>query len=161
MGFDLYGRKLRDVPVDYANPAKGQYFRANVWSWRPLWELTCRIGNDILTDEDCERGSYNDGHFIDEKKAIALADRFSAMISLGHHRDLADQHNATMNALPLEDCVHCNGTGQRDDEYVQGECNGCGAKGKKETTVSFYRMHPDYIEEFEDFLRHSDGFEIC
>lgn len=160
MGFDLYGTKMRNAPVNYDNPEKGQYFRANVWSWRPLWDLTCQIGSDILSQRDVEAGSFNDGHLISEAKSIELADRFSVMISLGHHCDLVEKHNATMDALPLELCEHCSGTGQRDDEYVQGECNGCNGNGKKETVASFYRMYPDHIEEYETFLRHSGGFEI-
>jgi len=54
MGFDLYGTNGGNEKIDHDNPVEGQYFRANVWYWRPLWDLTCSIGKDILTDRDIE-----------------------------------------------------------------------------------------------------------
>ena len=160
MGFDLYGSRTSDDDVDHDNPKKGEYFRANVWSWRPLWDLTCHIGSDVLTDEDSMKGTYNDGHFIDEKKAIALADCLSFLIKSGEHRTIVEKHNASLDALPLEECIHCGGTGKRNDEYVKGTCNACHGEGESKSVKTFYRMYTDYIEEFESFLRHCDGFSI-
>tara|TARA_R110000744_G_scaffold33190_10_gene77454 strand:+ start:298 stop:789 length:492 start_codon:yes stop_codon:yes gene_type:complete len=162
MGFDLYGTKVRDsgAKLDYNNPVEGQYFRANVWFWRPLWNLACEIGEDILTETDIESGQFNDGHHISESKSMALANLFKKMIEKGEHHTIVAMLDADKNTLPLEKCSHCDGTGQRDDEYVQGECNGCEGTGEKESFETWYGLHVEGIEEFENFLRHSGGFRI-
>ena len=40
MGMDVYGK----------NPSNGdgEYFRANVWSWRPIYSLTVELCSDLL-----------------------------------------------------------------------------------------------------------------
>ena len=40
----------------------GDYFRANVWWWRPLWECVAYFCDDILSEEDIAKGTYNDGY---------------------------------------------------------------------------------------------------
>ena len=84
MGFDLYGErpnvkegtvKPKEIDWDTATQEEkevywelqdkfraenpGDYFRANVWTWRPIWNFTCEMCPDILTEEDLERGHYN------------------------------------------------------------------------------------------------------
>ena len=162
MGFDLYGTKVRDsgAKLDYNNPVEGQYFRANVWFWRPLWKLACEIGENILTETDIESGQFNDGHHISEEKSTALADLFQKMISTGEHITLCAMVEARQKTLPLEKCSHCDGTGQRDDEYVQGECNGCEGKGKKSDWSKSYPFYSENVRQFERFCEKSGGFEI-
>ena len=77
MGFDLYGErptikegtvKPKEINWDTATQEEkeayweaqykfreanpGDYFRANVWGWRPIWEFVCEMCPDILTEED-------------------------------------------------------------------------------------------------------------
>ena len=68
MGFDLYG-------MNATSKEEGDYFRANVWWWRPLWQYVSITCEDILTENDMERGSYNDGHRISKTKANRIASR--------------------------------------------------------------------------------------
>lgn len=161
MGFDLYGTNGGNEKIDHDNPVEGQYFRANVWYWRPLWDLTCIIGKDILTDDDIKGGQFNDGHHISEEKSVELADLFKELIREGLHRTIVAEKDAYLNTLPLEKCTYCSGTGERDDEHVKGECNGCKGRGETESTQTWYRLDVPLIEEFETFMRHSGGFEIC
>jgi len=160
MGFDLYGSNHTEKEVDWENPVDGQYFRANVWGWRPLWSLACNVGEDVLNEVDVEGGQFNDGHHITEEKSVALADLFQAMISKGEHHTLCAMVEARQKTLPLEKCSHCDGTGQRDDQYVKGECSGCEGKGERESFESWYTLDVERIEAFENFLRHSGGFSI-
>ena len=53
----------------------GIYFRANIWSWRPIWAMVEKLCDDILTEEDIKHGSYNDGFLIDTMKAELLGQR--------------------------------------------------------------------------------------
>ena len=51
---------------DDDNP--GRYFRNNVWFWRPLWQFVCASCDNVLTEKDMDRGSFNDGHKISKTK---------------------------------------------------------------------------------------------
>ena len=86
MGFDVYGR---EPIVDSPKPTKpdnwdemsgeeqyewrkkyifpwqeknpGDYFRASMWSWRPLWEIMEKTCSSILGEEMLSSLCYNDG----------------------------------------------------------------------------------------------------
>ena len=64
---------------EYESKNIGIYFRANVWSWRPIWEMTERLCDDILTKEDFKRGAYNDGYLIDAMKADLIGQRLISL----------------------------------------------------------------------------------
>ena len=68
MGFDLYSTGKH-------KSEKGEYFRNNVWWWRPLWDWTYEQCQDILSDKEYERGTYNDCYAIDGERANKIADR--------------------------------------------------------------------------------------
>jgi hypothetical protein len=72
MGFDLYGIK--------AINKKGEYFRNNVWGWRPLWNYICNVGKNILTNKDMEEGEWNNGHTINATKTKKLVEALEASI---------------------------------------------------------------------------------
>ena len=99
MGFDLYGRNPHnpsghvrpnidwtdssiteddkkeyfDAVDKYESRVKGDYFRANVWWWRPIWNFVTNYCDDILSDKDIEKGSFNDGHFINKAKRVHVS----------------------------------------------------------------------------------------
>lgn len=71
MGFDIFGT----APVN----AKGEYFRNNVWWWRPLQcliELTCA---DILSDQELNELGLNDGYAYSAAQATAIGERLEAV----------------------------------------------------------------------------------
>ena len=53
MGMDVYGK----------NPSndEGKYFRANIWSWRPIYSLTVELCADLLDAETIEAMAANNG----------------------------------------------------------------------------------------------------
>ena len=81
---------------DEDNP--GRYFRNNVWWWRPLWDYVCTICDDILDEEDHDNGHSNGGHQIDEKKAIAIAERINLFIENGDAEDYAKERQIALSA---------------------------------------------------------------
>jgi len=88
MGFDIHGVKPTEVE-HYDNFKKeevvtGEYFRANVWYWRPLWTYICRTCDDILTEDDMEAGEYNDAHIISKSKAKRIATRLRKLDKNGY-----------------------------------------------------------------------------
>ena len=146
-----------------ANP--GIYFRNNVWWWRPLWQFVCERFDDILTENDMERGSYNDGHEITADKAMEIGVELTAMIESGRIKEYADRYKAELDALPQVECELCEGTGKRQDPPNKGAgdypCNGCSSTGKKDDWDKSYPFDVENVEAFAKFCLESGGFEIC
>jgi len=146
---------------EYQSNNRGVYFRANVWYWRPLWEYVCDVCDDILTEEDMEQGTYNDGHEIDNDKALDIANRLESLHKDGTNLKHQIEREVYLKNLAKVDCTTCNGTGQRNDEYVKGDCNGCEGQGKRESWESHYPFEADFVLEFAQFCKQSGGFSIC
>lgn len=153
MGFDLSG-------IAPANKV-GIYFRNNVWWWRPLWQYVNDACSHILTEEDATSGCFNDGHEISEKKAIAIANILETEIKEGRTEIWKQEREIALALLPKESCSICNGTGQRNDKYIMGECNACHGKGERESFENNYPFDVENVINFIKFCRNSGGFEIC
>ena len=150
MGMDVYGVE------PYTK--EGEYFRANVWCWRPLWDYVCEV---CSIDEDTQKsGHYNDGHRIDEDKAASIGLVLQSLLKSGLVQKYADHRQKELEALSDDQCKHCEGSGQRNDEYVQGTCNGCGGKGTVRPYETYYPLYVEAVEEFAEFAKQSGGFEI-
>jgi len=183
MGFDLYGvkpqltekqpelnwdespstkerEKYWEVKNKWEENNPGAYFRNNVWSWRPLWSYICEeVALTILTIEDMKRGDYNDGHCINAIKANYIADRIEKLDATGELEAFEKKYKANLDALPKEKCEHCNGSGVRDDQHVQGKCN-ASEGGMKDSWAKSYPFSADNVRDFAKFSRASGGFEI-
>lgn len=122
MGFDLFG-------------TSGNYFRANVWSWRPIVGLIEETG--LFDDEILGEISRNNGFPISGERARELADRLEAMLP-----DLPEEIQAK------DDC----GLRVDDDGRCIAQGNGSGRDP--------HWTDKEHLEEFIDFCRESDGFEV-
>jgi len=140
----------------------GTYFRNNVWYWRPLWDYVYSLCDDILTEDDHQSGHHNDGHLIDADKCEAIASRLALELLNGGVTKFKDDRQEYLDNLPLKKCDtgSCNGTGQRNDEFVKGECNGCGGTGKQKDFNTQYPFEEDNVREFHSFVKNCGGFEI-
>ena len=151
MGMEVYGV----APTSEG----GEYLRNNVWSWRPLWDF---VSESCDLDEDVElSGHFNDGMEIDEFTARRIAKTLFSLLNDGTVATYERAHDVLLKALPDEECKHCNGTGVRDDEYVQGKCNGCNGTGKVRPFETWYSFSEENVQKFAEFADHSGGFEIC
>jgi hypothetical protein len=182
MGFDIYGvkpelvgerpeinwdlafseekTKYHDALAKFEDDNPGFYFRNNVWWWRPLWLYICEeVAPDILTEEDKERGSYNDAHHINAIKANYIADKIEKIDAAGELDAFEKKYRAELAALDKVKCEHCNGSGIRNDRYVQGKCNVC-INGMREHWGTNYPFEATNVREFAKFARASGGFEI-
>jgi len=149
--------------MDLSSTKNDAYFRANVWSWRPIWNLVrVEVG---LTDDEYFSGSCNDGFEITEEKAKEIHDKLSEL----DLPKIIKEYHYYLDTLPLEDCNICDGSGKRDDDNVKGDCNACNNEytkeegipvGKQKNWQTNYRMYQDHIEEFIDFCDKSKGFQI-
>lgn len=123
MGMDVYGLKPKNK--------KGEYFRANVWSWRPIVTIMEEAGGEELFDEKSwESMHFNDGAGIqDSALAYELGNRISEWIT---RKDLYDGHWTEYN--PYE----------HGDKFDQQ-----------------YGISREHVNEFVRFLRNCGGFSVC
>ncbi len=176
MGMDVYGKNPRS--------ATGEYFRRNVWGWRPLAEFIRANAPDEAAG--CKYWHSNDGDGLDDLGATALALKLYRLFEDGAARDWITERDAALAALPDEPCKHCNGTGIRSDETAVklgwplkvveatdangrpnpragqiGSCNACGGRGSAKPFATSYHLEERDVTEFAAFLAECGGFEIC
>ena len=168
---DVYGNN----PIS----EKGEYFRNNVWWWRPLWDFCEEIAPELTQGVN---GHYNDGDGLDEEGAKALANILTISLSEGVVDTYEQKRKEYLDSLPKEPCKYCEATGVRTDNVgvehgmdVQvlsdaeasalgrtiGYCNGCQGKGVTDSWETHYPFSRTNVEEFAEFLADSGGFKIC
>ena len=140
-----------------ANP--GIYFRNNVWWWRPLWLFVCERFDDVLTEQDMERGNYNDGHEITEDKAMQIGLSLTCMLKDGSIEAYSDSHKKRLDALPQVDCRVCNNNNHGD--HKKRECKSCNQTGLGDDWDKSYPFDVENVQEFATFCLESGGFTIC
>ena len=116
---------------DWQEENSGVYFRNNVWFWRPLWHFVTAVCDDILTDKDIERGSWNDGHKISKTKADKMAKKLYGLIEGGDVKAYESAYIRHQSGLA---------EGNWDKSYPFSE---------------------DNVRKFADFCANSGGFRIC
>jgi hypothetical protein len=172
MGMDVYGVKPKNE--------KGEYFRNNVWWWRPLADFICTNYDDIASG--CESWHSNDGDGLDDALAESLAWSLKEDIANGTVDKYAQTYNEWRSSLPREACELCECTGIRTDEVgvemgmptkelspegqiltgrTYGWCNACDGVGTKESWLSAYPFDVENVKRFAEFLENCGGFQIC
>lgn len=158
MGMDLVGV--------FPSSEKGQYFRANIWYWRPLWGYIEENFSDIACK--VESPYTNEGYGLDADNSIILAQEIHRHVHGGLAKDYERNWNNRIAALSLIDCSICNGSGNREwpegitREWIE-QCNGCNVchgTGLERPFESWYHFSVEVLEEFSQFLEHCGGFEI-
>jgi len=158
MGMDVMGK----APENQT----GEYFRANVWYWHPLW--------GYVADEHpyyaakVKYAHSNDGDGLNAEDSAALADLLDKDIESGKLTAYIFEYEQEMAALPDEECTICEGRGWRDDDMAvkfgfggpDKPCNGCDGKGQRRPFGTSYYMDAEVMKEFAGFLRFCGGFEI-
>ena len=159
MGFDLYGRNK--------NSKVGEYFRNNVWWWRPLAEYVLDVCSDVMDSDESEHWGSNSGKEVSGETATAIADRLDLLIKSGATKRFEQKYMEEIKATPDVICTLCNGTGDRKDleppswKKKCGGCNGCSGTGKVRPFSAQYPFSADNVQSFSKFCRASDGFSIC
>lgn len=176
MGMDVMG----------TSPSKkcGEYFRANLWWWSPLWAYCDQVAPEICGQ--VEHAYSNDGDGLDGDDSKALATVLLKEYKEGNTKKYQDGRDAEIKAQPSERCNWCAGTGERswwtdetgekqkdiadgeltEDEKkiykktVASECNCCLGKGEKVHWSNDYGFEADFVKKFATFLRYCGGFSI-
>ena len=149
------------------------YFRNNVWWWRPLFYYICSSCEDILTEKDMTKGSYNDGHKISKTKSLKIAARLRARINSGDIFDYYNRHQKEYNEAKehnqkieiLIDLLRDRVKEQHGDlvpanypEPHRADWDNLQAQKKWEAS---YPFDIDNVKEFAEFCEQSGGFKIC
>jgi hypothetical protein len=173
MGMDVYGI----APTS----ERGEYFRNNVWWWRPLWDYCCEV--DSTLEARVPHGHSNDGDGLKTaEEAQALSLLLLLKLESGEALAYIKERDMEIAQLEWDTCRICEGSGIREDKIgveggmptkeltediailvgrTHGTCNGCRGFGKTEPFASHYPLTEDNIREFAEFLRDSGGFQIC
>ena len=171
MGMDVFGTAPKSE--------KGEYFRNNVWWWRPLWDYCTIVGDEIVADVD---GHSNGGDGLDAERADDLSVILYNEIASGRTAIYEAMYRNLIASMPREVCVTCEGTGIRTDAVGQdmgmperklddaiavvvgreyGFCNGCQGEGLRDPFDASYPFDVENVQKFAEFLKDSGGFKIC
>lgn len=136
MGMDVSGRNPKNKT--------GEYFRASVWSWRPIHEIMATTCRDLLGDELLQSMSYNDGAGPeDQETCTKMADRISVWM----------EHNAGGAEIDVEWGRVEAGTGRiLNKEELE--------KNPHIKTEALYHVDDEHLNRWVEFLRNCGGFEV-
>jgi hypothetical protein len=135
VGMDVVGRQ----PSSKA----GEYFRANVWAWRPIHALIVELCSDLLDEAMLRSLSFNDGAGPAEQRACTeMANRFEWWM----------EHHTAGHSLEFEGVrVTPEGRFVTDEELAQDP---------DLETISPYQVADDHLKQWIEFLRHCGGFQV-
>ncbi len=127
MGMDINGRE--------PSGENGEYFRANVWSWRPIHAICDEAIRASKLGINTDSWAYNDGDGCgSQEESTALADAIVAWLA-----NNLDFGNA--------DVIHWNPiTDTLETEPICDEQ---------------YGVEKEHLREWISFLRECGGFSIC
>ena len=129
MGMDVYGRN----PSDLA----GKYFRATMWSWRPIHALCMDLCSDLLD----AMGWNNGAGPSNQETCTQMASRFDRWM----------EHHASGQQLESELQITEEGRFVSEEEQ---------AENPDLETKSPYEVDDEHLKEWVAFLRHCGGFEV-
>ena len=199
MGFDLYGmnpynpnkavkpkmdwdkptteeeRKEHFKKLDeYEKEVVGDYFRSNVWWWRPLASYVIKY-TGCVNEDDAEMWSTNDGHEVDGETAQQIHNQLQVLIESGHTQKFQDDYEKErLKAEKHNDKVEkelkkfCDSV-----EKKLGKTNLAPADFPKDDHDEWERIYHkrkwnasypfsvENVKEFAEFCRFSGGFKIC
>lgn len=158
MGMDVYGRRPKNKD--------GEYFRANVWSWRPIHMICLHAIDKNGLGFNTDYWGSNDGKGLTgQRQCNQLADAVEKIVQ--------DIENNTMDSEMSEFF-----TIRDHEEYGRGVEMNTGndrmlvddqgrfvtadeAKKNNVKTHSPYSTNVEHLKEWVKFLRNCGGFKIC
>lgn len=131
MGMDVYGRENEEA-----------YFRANVWSWRPLHLLICEANQRFslgIPKETLKGMEFNQGEGLESQaECDRLADALEVIL----------QEHGEVISLDMEP----QGPEAAVLRFLQRDW--------KEEQGAAYITTKEHVEEFIEFLRECGGFAV-
>ena len=158
----------------YQEEVVGDYFRNNVWWWRPLASYVIKF-TGCIDESDQVAWSENGGHEVDDQTAKQIHNQLMVLIESGHTKKFeddyekerlkAEKHNDKVEKELKKFC--------KSVEKKLGKPNLAPADfpkadhdeweriyNKREWNAS-YPFSVENVKEFAEFCRFSGGFKIC
>lgn len=156
MGMDVYGSKPKNE--------QGNYFRANVWYWHPLWDCLENLYPNITSKVKYPHENSGDG--LNAKDSLTLSKLLKKDLDNNVVQNYITKYYEYINSLDKIDCSYCDGLGVREFQQLLGDpitkpCNSCNGTLKVNHHLTWYNMDLDLIKEFQVFLENCGGFQIC
>ncbi len=148
MGMDVFG----------VNPKsqKGEYFRNNVWWWRPLWNYCVTVAPVVCCK--VTGAQFNDGDGLGDEDSLLLAKALKAEIESGRTAEYARGYKQWQASLPSRGkCNPCGGSGIHE----KSKCPWCDGAGLAPAWEAEYPFAVDNVKGFAEFLQYCGGFQIC
>ena len=199
MGFDLYGmnpynpKKAIKPKLDWDKPTTeeerkehfkkldeyekeviGDYFRSNVWWWRPLASYVINY-TGCVDENDAEMWSTNDGHEVDHETAQQIHNQLQVLIESGHtqkfqddyekERKIAEEHNDKVEKELKKFCdsveKKLGKTNLAPNDFPKADKEKWDKIYNKRKWSASYPFSVEHVKEFAEFCRFSGGFKIC
>jgi hypothetical protein len=199
MGFDLYGmnphnpKKAIKPKLDWDKPTTeaqrkehfkkldeyekevvGDYFRSNVWWWRPLASYVINY-TGCVDENDAEMWSTNDGHEVDHETAQQIHNQLQVLIESGHtqkfqddyekERKIAEEHNDKVEKELKKFCdsveKKLGKTNLAPNDFPKADKEKWDKIYNKRKWSASYPFSVENVKEFAEFCRFSGGFKIC
>lgn len=174
--WDKLSQKAKDcymeLDKEFHDDNPGVYFRANVWSWRPI-HMMILATNDIfnlgISADTLDGMGYNSGHGIKDKEGcIKLANKMEILVNkmkeenvlkFGFNMGMWTLRGSSMIELSEEELEILN------EEYPNNQLiTELPIKlATRDESIDVYPSHTteiDHVEEFILFLRNCGGFEV-
>ena len=199
MGFDLYGmnpynpnkavkpkmdwdkptteeeRKEHFKKLDeYEKEVVGDYFRSNVWWWRPLASYVIKY-TGCVNEDDAEMWGTNDGHEVDGETAQQIHNQLQVLIESGHtqkfqddyekERLKAEKHNDKVEKELEKFCdsveKKLGKTNLAPADFPKADKEKWDEIWNKRKWSASYPFNVEHVKDFAEFCRFSGGFRIC
>ena len=199
MGFDLYGmnphnpnkavkptidwdnqptREVTDKYFEekgkYQEEVVGDYFRNNVWWWRPLASYVIKY-TGCIDESDHEYWSENGGHEVDDETAKQIHNQLQVLIESGHtqkfqddyekERLKAEKHNDKVEKELEKFCKSVEKklgkTNLAPADFPKADHDEWERIYHKRKWNASYPFSVENVKEFAEFCRFSGGFKIC
>ena len=139
MGFDICGVK--------PTSKEGEYFRNNVWYWRPLCHIIEETCHQLLTEKQLNGLGFNDGVLYRKKKAIQIAERLEEL--------LKDKDRVNNMVEKFQRAIDVSVDVNTKPQYNEYGKNINPAKQEFQ-----YPFDVENVEKFIEFAKNSGGFRI-
>lgn len=156
MGMDVYGLKPKN--------SDGEYFRANVWYWHPLWGCLEHLYPNLTSK--VEHAHENSGDGLNAKDSLTLSKLLKKDLDNNVIEQYITEYYSYINNLEKKDCTYCEGTGiriwhQELADPISKTCNVCNGTLQVAPSQSWYHMDLNLMKQFQVFLENCGGFQIC
>jgi hypothetical protein len=161
-----------EIEQDWNEANPGYYFRANCWSWRPIHMAIYAVNGmfNLGVDEDILDGmGHNSGHGIkDQEICNKVADYLEDMMKdlkeknveqFGFNMGMWTARDGSFLELTKEEEDMLN-TQYSSDELIIDLPVQLGTRKETKKIYPSYTTEVKHVEEFIQFLRHCEGFEV-